>query len=192
MFAVPQIKYLTPEEYLAIEREAEDKSEYVDGVMYAMYAMAGGSPQHSSVAMNVSGELYIQLKGTECRVFNSDLKVRVPSKRKYLYPDVTVVCGEPKFDEDSDVLLNPLLIVEVLSKTTVGYDRRNKFLYYQELDSFQEYLLIAQDQPAVQHYVKQPDGTWICTTIKGLDQSVELVTINCRLELKDIYDKVAI
>ncbi|MDQ3011873.1 MAG: Uma2 family endonuclease, partial [Acidobacteriota bacterium] len=93
---------------------------------------------------------------------------------------------------DSDVLLNPLLIVEVLSKTTAGYDRRNKFLYYQELDSFQEYLLIAQDQPAVQHYVKQPNGTWICTTVKGLDQSVELTTINCCLELKDIYDKVAI
>ena len=155
-----------------------------------MYAMAGGSPQHSSVASNVLGELYIQLKGTECRVFNSDLKVSVPSKRKYLYPDVTGVCAEQKFDEDSDVLLNPVLIVEVLSKTTAGYDRRNKFLYYQEIESFQEYLLIAQDQRAVQHYVKQPDATWLCTTIKGLDQSVELPSINCRLELKDIYAKV--
>lgn len=189
MSAATQIKYLMPEEYLAIELQAEDKSEYIDGLMYAM---AGGSPQHNLTGSNVLGELYIQLKRTSCRVFNSDQKVRVPSKRKYLYPDVSVVCGEPKFDEDSDVLLNPLLIVEVLSKTTAGYDRRNKFLYYQELDSFQEYLLIAQDQPAVQHYVKQPNGTWICTTVKGLDQSVELTTINCCLELKDIYDKVAI
>ena len=187
MSAVPQIKYLTPEEYLAIERQAEFKSEYVDG---AMYAMAGGSPQHSSVASNVLAELHLQLKRTSCRVFNSDLKVRVPSKRKYLYPDVTVTCAEPQFDDKGDAILNPLLIVEVLSKTTAGYDRRNKFLYYQEIESFQEYLLIAQDQPAVQHYVKQPDSTWICTTIKGLDQSVELPLVNCRLELKDIYAKV--
>ncbi|MEO6724216.1 MAG: Uma2 family endonuclease [Blastocatellia bacterium] len=189
MSAVPKLNYLTPEEYLAIERRAEYKSEYVDGVMHAM---AGGSLQHSSIAINVSGELYIQLKSTRCRVFNSDLKVRVPSKRKYLYPDVTVVCAEPQFDDKGDAILSPLLIVEVLSKTTAGYDRRNKFLYYQEIESFQEYLLIAQDQAAVQHYVRQQNGSWICTTIKGLDQSVELTTVNCRLELKDIYDKVAI
>jgi Uma2 family endonuclease len=187
MSAVPRIKYLTPEEYLAIERQAEDKSEYVDGLMYAM---AGGSPQHSSIAMNVSGELYIQLKGTRCQVFNSDLKVRVPSKRKYLYPNVTVACGEPEFDGNSDAILNPLLMVEVLSKTTAGYDQRNKFLCYQEIDSFQEYLLIALDQPTVQHYVKQPNGTWVCTTLMGLDQSVELPVANCRLHLSEIYAKV--
>jgi Uma2 family endonuclease len=187
MSAVPQIKSLTPEEYLAIERQAEYKSEYVDGVMYAM---AGGSHQHSSIAINVSGELYLQLKSTRCQVFNSDLKVRVPSKRKYLYPDVTVACGEPEFDDKSDAILNPLLIVEVLSNTTAGYDQRNKFLYYQEIDSFQEYLLTAQDHPTVQHYVKQPDGTWICTTLNGLEQSVELPIVNCRLHLKDIYARV--
>lgn len=187
MSAVPKLDYLTPEEYLAIERQAEYKSEYVDGVMYSM---AGGSPQQSLIASNILGELYIHLKGSGCRVFNSDLKVRVPSSRKFHYPDVLVVCGEPELAYDEkDVLLNPLLIVEVLSESTQGYDKERKFLYYQEIDSFGEYLLVAQDQPIVQHYVKQPDGSWIYKKIEGLAQSIELATINCRLKLKDIYSK---
>lgn len=180
-------KHLTPEEYLAIEQKAEYKSEYVDGVMYAM---AGGSPQHSLIGGNVLAELNIQLKNSRCRVFNSDLKVCVPSKRKYVYPDVTVVCAEPRFDDDSGVLLNPLLVVEILSDSTEGYDRTRKFLFYQEIESFQEYLLIAQDEPVVMHYVKQPDGSWIYTTTKGLERSVELSTVRCRLALRDIFAKV--
>ena len=104
---------------------------------------------------------------------------------------MTVVCGDPQFDQDDrGVLLNPLLIVEVLSDSTAGYDRNKKFLFYQEIESFQEYVLIAQDEPVVEHYVKQPDGSWIYTTTRGLDKGVELTTIKCRLELKDIYDKV--
>ncbi len=186
MSAKPKQKHLTPEEYLAIEREAEYKSEYIDGVMYSM---AGGSPKHSLVGVNVSTELNVQLKSSPCRVFNSDQKVRVPSKRKYLYPDVTVVCSEPQYD-DSDVLLNPLLIVEVLSDSTAGYDRNRKFLFYQEIESFSEYLLISQDEPVVEHYVKQPNDSWIYTTTKGLDQNVRLTTVDCRLELRDIYAKV--
>jgi len=187
MSAVPQIKTLTPEEYLAIERQAEDKSEYVDGVMYAM---AGGSPQHNLVSGSIHTLINTHLWESPCRVFTSDMKVRVPSNRKYHYPDVTVVCERPEFaDDEKDVLLNPLLIVEVLSKSTQGYDKEKKFLYYQEIDSFREYLLAAQDQPVVQHYVRQTDGTWIYKKIEGLEQTVELVTINCRLKLKDIDAK---
>lgn len=188
MSAAPKLKYLTPEEYLAIERQAEFKSEYIDGVMYAM---AGGSPEHSLVSANVTGELHFQLKKSACRVFNSDQRVRVPGKRKYLYPDVTVVCDQPQFaDDEKDVLLNPLLIVEVLSDSTEKYDRRRKFFYYQEIESFREYLLVAQDAPIILHYVKQPDSSWLCTRIEGLDQTLTLSTINCQLALKDIYAKV--
>lgn len=188
MQAAAKLKYLTPEEYLAIERQAEFKSEYVDGVMYSM---AGGSPKHNLVSGNIHSLINLRLWDGPCRVFNSDQKVRVPGKQKYLYPDVTVVCDKPLFDEnEKDVLLNPLLIVEVLSDSTAGYDRARKFLFYQEIESFREYLLVAQDEPVVQHYIKQSDGSWIYTKIEGLDKSIELTTINCRLELKDIYAKV--
>lgn len=188
MQAAAKLKYLTPEEYLTIERQAEFKSEYVDG---AMYSMAGGSPEHSLVGMNVSGELYVQLKKSSCRVFNSDQRVRVPSKRKYLYPDVTVVCDQPRFaDDEKDVLLNPLLIVEVLSDSTEKYDRRKKFLYYQEIESFREYLLVDQNSPLIQHFVKQPDGGWLCTRIEGLDKTITFSTVNCTIALSDIYAKV--
>lgn len=188
MSAAAKLKYLMPEEYLAIERQAEFKSEYVDGVMYAM---AGGSPGHSVVSVNVTSELHFQLKKSACRVFNSDQRVRVPSKRKYLYPDVTVVCDQPQFaDDEKDVLLNPLLIVEVLSDSTEKYDSRRKFLFYQEIESFREYLLVDQAAPLVQHFVKQPDGGWLCTRIEGLDKTIALSTVNCTIALSDIYAKV--
>lgn len=188
MFAQPQKQLLTPEEYLAMERAAEDKSDYVDGVMYAM---AGGSPQHSLIASNVNIELGSLLRDRACFVFNSDMKVRVPSSRKFHYPDVSVVCGKPVFAYDEkDVLLNPLLIVEVLSRSTANFDHREKFLHYQEIESFQEYLLISQDAPVVQHFVKQADGTWRYQRITGLEQNVGLTTIDCTLELARIYAKV--
>ena len=194
MSAAPQLKYLTPEEYLAIERRAEFKSEYIDGVMYPLFgthAMAGGNPTHNLVSGNVHSLINMKLWDGPCRVFNSDQRVRVPSKRKYLYPDVTVVCEKPQFAEDEkDVLLNPLLIIEVLSDSTAGYDRVRKFLYYQEIESFSEYLLLSQDEFVVEHYVKQPNGSWIYTVARGEEQSVELTTINCRLQLRDIYAKV--
>ena len=187
MPAVPKLDYLTPEEYLAIERHAEYKSEYVDGVMYAM---AGGSPRHNLVSGSIHTLINVHLWESPCKVFNSEMKVRVPSSRKYHYPDVTIVCEKPEYaDDEKDVLLNPLLIVEVLSKSTQGYDKGKKFLYYQEIDSFREYLLVAQDQPVVQHYVRQPDGSWIYKKIEGMEQGVQLATINFQLKLKDIYVK---
>ena len=194
MSAAPQLKYLTPEEYLAIERRAEFKSEYIDGVMYPLFgthAMAGGNPTHNLVSGNVHSLINMKLWDGPCRVFNSDQRVRVPSKRKYLYPDVTVVCEKPQFAEDEkDVLLNPLLIIEVLSDSTAGYDRVRKFLYYQEIESFHEYLLVAQDAPIILHYIKQPDSSWLCIRLEGLDQTLTLSTINCQFALKDIYAKV--
>lgn len=188
MSASPNYKYLPPEEYLAIERKAEYKSEYIDGVMYAM---AGGSPQHSLISGNVITLINIRLWDAPCQVFNSDMKIRVPSSRKFHYPDVTVVCDKPQFaDAEGDVLLNPLLIVEVLSDSTSDYDRNEKFNYYKEIESFREYLLVTQDETLVERFLKRPDGSWISAKAEGLDQSIELLTINCQLKLKDIYSKV--
>src|SRR5205085_5153555 len=145
--------YLSAEEYLAIERKAEYKSEYVDGVMYAM---AGSSERHNLIAGNIITELNIQLRTTPCKVYPSDLKVRVPDSRKFFYPDVSVVCGETKFaDDERDVILNPVLIVEVLSESTAAFDRGKKFQSYQQIESLQEYLLVAQDEYVLEHYLRQ-------------------------------------
>jgi Uma2 family endonuclease len=164
--------YLSPEEYLAIERRAEYKSEYVDGVMYAM---AGGSERHNLIAGNLITELNIQLRTVPCRVYPSDLKVRVPDSKRFFYPDVSVVCGEPQFaDDEKDVVLNPILIVEVLSESTAAFDRGKKFQSYQQIESLQEYLLVSQDEHLVEHYLRQEDSHWLYTKVSGLDGAIYL------------------
>lgn len=179
---------ITPEEYLQIEREAEFKSEYVDGTMYAM---AGGSPPHSLISGNAHNQISNQLRDTPCLVFNSDLKVRVPDSRKFFYPDVSVVCASPEYDErESGVLINPLVIIEVLSPSTAAYDRGKKFQWYQQIESLREYILIAHDEPVIEQFVRQPSGSWLYTKVEGIEQSVALATVNCNLKLKDIYAKV--
>jgi Uma2 family endonuclease len=185
---VARLGFITPEDYLAIERKAEHKSEYIDGVMYAM---AGASESHNLIVMNIGTRLSIQLEKEPCKVYPSDLKVCVSDSLKFFYPDLTVVCGEAKFiDDKRDVLLNPLLIVEVLSESAASFDHGRKFRYYQEIESFQEYLLVAQDEPVVERFVRRADGSWIYTKVEGLDETVALSSIDCRIILKDIYAKV--
>lgn len=185
---VANLNYVSPEEYLALERKAEFKSEYVDGVIYAM---AGGSRNHHLLAGNTVTALNIGLRHTTCEVYGSDQKVRVPDSRKFFYPDVTVVCSKLEFlDEKKDALLNPVLLVEVLSESTAAYDRGKKFQYYQEIESFREYLLVSQDEPIIERFVRQPGGDWLYTKFEGMDAAIALVTVGCRLELKDIYAKV--
>jgi Uma2 family endonuclease len=179
--------YLSPEEYLAIERRAEYKSEYVDGVMYAM---AGGSERHNLIAGNLITELNIQLRGAPCRVYPSDLKVRVPNSKRFFYPDVSVVCGEILFaDDERDVVLNPILVVEVLSESTAAFDRGKKFQSYQQIESLEEYLLVSQDEFVVEHYLRQEDGHWLYTKASGFDDAITLPNMKCQLSLKDIYNK---
>src|SRR5215213_9617067 len=179
--------YLSPEEYLAIERQAEDKSEYVDGVMYAM---AGRGERHNLIAGNLVTELNIQLREAPCRVYPSDLKIRVPSSKRFFYPDVSVVCDETQFaDDERDVVLNPILIVEVLSESTAAFDRGKKFQSYQQIESLQEYLLVSQDEFVVEHYLRQADGHWLYTKVSGLDDAITLPNMKCQLLLKDIYNK---
>lgn len=181
------IFYLSPEEYLALERRAEVKSEYIDGVMYQM---AGGSERHNLIAANVIIEIGSRLRGRACRVYTSDLKVRVPNSTKFCYPDVSVVCGETKFaDDEKDVVLNPILIVEVLSESTAGYDRGKKFLSYQQIESLQEYLLVSQDVHLVEHYIRREDGNWLYSKVEGLTGEITLPSIECQIMLSGIYEQ---
>lgn len=181
-------KYLiSPEEYLELERKAEFKSEYFDGIIFAM---AGATRTHNLIATQTSAELVFQLKGKKCEVYGSDMKVRSTRKR-FHYPDVSVVCGEVKFhDKRKDVYLNPTVIIEVLSDSTAAYDKGDKFLSYQLIESLQEYVLISQDKPLVEKYVRQPDENWLYSKVEGLKANIVLSSIKCRLRLADIYAKV--
>lgn len=180
--------YLSPEEYLTLERSAEFKSEYVDGVMYAM---AGGSERHNLIAANVIITIGSQLRDRPCRVYPSDLKVRVPNSKRFFYPDVSIVCGETRFaDEEKDVVLNPVVVVEVLSESTAAFDRGKKFQSYQQIESLREYLLVSQDEYIVEHFLRQDGDQWLYKKVGGLDETLTLPTVNCQLALRDVYSKV--
>lgn len=182
--------YLTPEEYLAAERKSEYKSEYIDG---EVVAMTGASRRHNLIAFNITGEIGQQLKGRPCEGYASRMRVRVPSARVYTYPDVVVVCGEPQFEDGHvDTLLNPTLIVEVLSESTERYDRGKKFGFYRTIESLAEYLLVAQDEYRIEQYARQQDGRWLLSEYGSLDETVELTSIQCRLALREVYDKIAL
>jgi Uma2 family endonuclease len=186
MSSLPEC-YLTPEEYLALERKAEYKSEYIDGTVYSM---AGSSERHNLITGNLITELNIQLRQIPCRVYPSDLKVRIPNSKRFFYPAVSVVCGETEFaDNERDIILNPVLIVEVLSESTAAFDRGKKFQSYQQIESLKEYLLVAQDEYLVEHFLRQEKEHWLYTKLSGLEASVTLPTIKCELALSEIYNK---
>lgn len=189
MASVPvQKSYLTAEEYLVLERQAESKSEYVDG---EMVAMAGGTSEHSLITANLLGELRQRLKQRPCRVYSGDLRVRILATGDYVYPDATVVCGEPLFEDGHrDILLNPTLIVEVLSPSTELYDLGRKFDDYQTLDSLKEYVLVSQDRPRVRHYLRQDGHVWLYTDVSGLASEVSFPSVECQVPLAEIYYEV--
>jgi Uma2 family endonuclease len=175
---------MTEAEYLAFERASDTKHEYIDG---HVYAMTGGSPAHSLISSYTGNSLMNQLQGQPCAVYNSDVKIK--ANRDYVYADVSVVCGEPQY-KDKDILLNPIVVIEVLSPSTEQYDRGRKFHQYRQLESLQEYLLIAQNSPHIERYLRQSDGTWLYADAIGLDTSLELPSIGCTLALADVYEKV--
>lgn len=183
--------HFTPEEYLAFERRSEFKSEYLGG---EIVAMTGASRRHNRIVINIAVSLHTQLKGNRgCEMYANDMRVRVPVGDLYTYPDVVVTCGEPRFEDDElDTLLNPVLIAEVLSKSTESYDRGAKFAAYRTLPSFAEYLIVAQDRVHVEHSVRQPDGGWLLTETDDLQASLALPSIGCILVLADAYDRVDI
>jgi Uma2 family endonuclease len=183
-----QKSYLTAEEYLALERQAVTKSEYIHG---EMVAMTGGTSRHSLVTANLIGLLWHHLRQTSCQVHSGDLRVWIPAASVYYYPDLSVVCGEPLFqDGHRDNLLNPILIVEVLSPSTESYDRGGKFQSYQTIPSLREYVLVSQDQPRVEHFLRQDGHVWLYTDVSGPDGTVSLTSIGCQVPLAEIYDKV--
>lgn len=187
MTALPKHK-LTPEEYLAIERKAEIRSEFLDG---EMFAMSGASRHHGRVALSAVASLHNQLKGRTCEAFAIDMRVRVSATGLYTYPDIVVVCGEAQFeDAEVDTLLNPTLVVEVLSPSTTDYDRGTKFAHYRSLPSLKEYLLLAQDRVHAEHFVRQDGDRWLLTETDDRAAVLELVSIGCRLALADAYDRL--
>jgi Uma2 family endonuclease len=188
MSALEAEKIYTPEQYLEFEREAEERHEYLDG---QIYLMSGGSLQHSAISVNVSGELRLQLKGKSCQVLEANMKVGTAISSQFSYPDVSVVCGEPKsHDKHQDILTNPSIIIEVLSPSTERFDRGKKFARYQRIDSFTDYILIAQDEPRVEHFARQANGTWILTVATGLKSKIKLTSIACTLKLSEVYDRI--
>jgi Uma2 family endonuclease len=181
------LKRMSWEEYLAQERQAETKSEYFDG---ELFAMAGGTRRHSVLATNVARHLGNALEGHPCETYNSDMRVRCPNGLG-TYPDVSVAC-DPLFEDDrEDTLLNPVVIVEVLSPSTEGWDRGGKFKAYRGLSSLREYLLISQDERLIEHYVRQSQfDQWLLTTCTEPGSHVELPTLNLRLTIDDVYARV--
>ncbi len=179
---------LSPDEYLAIERQAPYRSEYYAG---EIFAMAGGSPRHSRIKTNVLTQLNLRLQNQPCTPYDSDLRIRVPETNLYTYPDASVICGDLEFDdEQNDTVLNPTLIVEVLSPSTEAYDRGMKFDQYRRLESLREYVLVSQDAPRIERFLRNDDGTWNLAVVNGLEESVNLLSIGVTLPLAEVFLKV--
>jgi Uma2 family endonuclease len=186
MATVPKPRY-TVEEYLALERRTETRHEFYAG---EIFAMGGASEAHVLVVTNAVMRLALQLSGRPCKVYSNDMRVRIARTGLYTYPDIAVVCGEARFDDDQfDTLLNPKLIVEVLSESTERYDRGKKFEHYRKIESLTDYVLIAQDAPHIEHYERHADG-WLLTEADDLAASIAIPSIACELRLAEVYDKV--
>lgn len=184
------VRLLTSDEYLALERGASHKSEFCQG---RMFSMAGAGEAHVLIVSNVVAALHGQLRRRPCSVYSTDMRVKVSPTGLFAYPDVAVVCGEPLFDDGRrDTLLNPVLIVEVLSESTRDYDRGRKFEHYRRIASFREYLLMAQDACHVEQSVRQPDGRWLLSETDNPQDVLTLVTTSCRLAVADVYEKVTL
>lgn len=180
--------FLRPEQYLEIERKAEFWSEYLHGEMFTM-AQEGES--HNLVRGNVVGELYQQLRTRPCFVYARDMRLHISTSGLYVYPDVAVVCGESKFQDDwHDNLLNPTVIVEVHSPSTEAYDRGEKFAHYRSIESLREYLLVSSERIGADLFTRQDDNRWLLTATTHLEDVIELKSIDCRLSLADVYEKV--
>ncbi len=188
MTAVPKKKY-TLEEYLELDKNSEERYEYFDG---EVFAMAGGSPDHARLSGGVYALLERKLEGRDCEAFNSEMRIKVPKALPYRYPDASVVCGEPVFEEidGQQMLVNPILIVEVLSPSTAAYDLVDKFTAYQSIDTFREYLLISQDRLHVIQHVKQSKRKWLRIEIEGMESEVTLESLGVTLALAEIYRRV--
>lgn len=187
MSTAPQRRY-TEAEYLAFERAAETKHEFYRG---EIFAMAGASRQHNQITFNLAVSLGQQLANRKCIAFVTDMRVKVESTTLYTYPDAVITCSEPRFlDKEVDTLLNPQVVIEVLSDSTEKYDRGKKFEMYRTVPSLREYVLVSQDRAHIDRFSLNEQGQWVLDDATGLDSVIELSTVSCRLPLAEIYAKV--
>ena len=181
------VPFVSPEEYLEAERAASFKSEYVSG---QIWAMSGASREHNTIAMNLSIAIGTALRGSPCQVFGSDMRVFIPDNETYVYPDLSVVCGEQQYaDAYLDILLNPTVVIEILSPSTAHYDRTVKFIKYRRLSSLREYVLVHQDAPRVERFERIGD-LWVDGEQEGLRAVMELASLGVPVSLADIYERV--
>jgi Uma2 family endonuclease len=178
------------QEYYRIENDSAEKHEFRDG---EILAMSGGSPQHALIAANISGELRNRVRGKPCQPYSSDLRVRIGGEEQTIYPDVSIICGGVKLDPDDKSghsVLNPRVIIEVLSPSTEAYDRGAKFAAYRNIESLDEYVLVSHDQPRVETFLRQDDGTWKFTPFTGIDAIVRFQSLHVEVPLAEIYSNV--
>lgn len=187
MSALPKPGY-NSDEYLALEESAEYRSQFYNG---EIFAMAGASRKHNVIAMNVASNLHYQLRNRPCEIYRNDMRVKV-SENLYAYPDIVIVCGEPQIEQNrGENLLNPIVLIEVLSPSTEKFDRGGKAQLYRLMPSLKEYILISQNKPYIEHFVRQENGGWLLTEMSEvLSDVLQLSTISCELNLSDIYAKI--
>ncbi|RKU17416.1 hypothetical protein C6501_04010 [Candidatus Poribacteria bacterium] len=184
MSSVAAQTYLTPQEYIITERKATLKSEYLSG---EIVAMSGASNTHNLITMNTATGLYNQLAERGCRVYASDMRVGISAGDSYFYPDVTVVCEKPRFeDNEFDTFINPIVVIEVLSRSTEVYDKGEKFRRYQQLESLQEYILISQDHIRVEHHLRQGKN-WVSSELTTFEDTLKFISVDAELSLQQIY-----
>jgi len=182
------LKYLTPEEYLAMEETAEYRSDYYKG---DIFALAGGSINHNRIIRNLATKLDQALSNTSCEAFINDIKIWIKAKELFTYPDVVIICGKPEFYPDrDDTITNPILIIEVLSESTKNYDRIEKFEFYRSIPTFQEYILVDQYRVHIDHYYLESKGKWIYTEYTDMKDVLKFNKIAAQVSLQDIYKKV--
>jgi Uma2 family endonuclease len=187
MIAQPD-RVWTVDEYLRFERASESKHEYTNGTVHAM---AGASAAHNTITGNIFASLHGQLRSRPCTLFPSDMRLKIPQEHSYTYPDIAVVCGEIVYDDsEQDTLLNPTVLIEVLSPSTEMYDRGKKSQRYRMLPSLREYLLVAQDIPYIEHFVRYSDHQWLLSDVRSTQTALLLPSIDCTLLFSDIYAKV--
>ena len=193
---IPQPRHFcTADDYLALERQSEERHQFVDG---QIYAMAGESPEHSTIVCNATAILVPQLRAGRCRTFSANMKIRSGAEQRdsrrgfFSYADLSVVCGEPRFhDEHRDVLLNPTMIIEVLSPSTEAFDRGEKFQRYAaNLETLSDYLLVSTAKPLIEHFRRRPAGQWLYSSVEGPESRLEVESIGCSLPLAEVFERV--
>jgi len=188
MSLAQNISRISEAEYLRLERQAATKSEFFNG---EIFAMAGGTHAHSLIATNLLRELSALLKPTDCVVYNADLRVKVEATGLFTYPDVSVVCGGPRFlDEKKDTLLNPLVVIEVLSDSTEAYDRGKKFENYGQIQTCREYLLVSQKEPRIEQFIRQANTDWTLKAAAGMNAELKLPSLGVVLRLGEVFSKI--